>query len=160
MGKWPLAANQWQDGVAMKNPKPHRWRAKASLVCLLLGTAATLSLTESQVEAAPVPLTQSDLELDIFASDGSSWHQLTAGTLAGYFGAHRCSCPVTLSPIVGLTTSGKATQSAAGNSSRFDFYLRGGRAPHRRAESGARGRRRVRGKPGSGSDPLPQSREQ
>ena len=116
MGKWPLAANQWQDGVAMKNPKPHRWRAKASLVCLLLGTAATLSLTESQVEAAPVPLTQSDLELDIFASDGSSWHQLTAGTLAGYFGAHRCSCPVTISPIVGLTSSGKATLSAAGNS--------------------------------------------
>ena len=51
-------------------------------------------------------------------------------------------------------------ENAAGNSSRFDFYLRGGRAPHRRAESGARGRRRVRGKPGSGSDPLPQSREQ
>ncbi|HEX7597782.1 MAG TPA: fibronectin type III domain-containing protein, partial [Polyangia bacterium] len=47
-----------------------------------------------------------------YASDGTSSRNLSAG-IGGYFGAHRCNCPVTLSPVVQVTTAG---QTDIGNS--------------------------------------------
>jgi hypothetical protein len=69
-----------------------------------------------------VPLTASDMTLTVYASDGTSWRQLTEGALSGYFGAHRCLCPATLSPVLSLTESG---QTNLGNSTVSVNFLLG-----------------------------------
>jgi len=71
---------------------------------------------------ATVPLTQSDVALAIYAMDGSSWRQLTSGALSGFFGAHRCNCPATLSAQLQLTSSG---QTNLGNSTVSVNFLLG-----------------------------------
>jgi hypothetical protein len=95
----------------MKKPKLHRRHATTSLACVLLATAAALTLAENQAEA--VTLTQGDFTFPIYAQSGTAWNQLSASALAGYFGPHRCSCPVNLSAQPQLTTAG---QTNLGNS--------------------------------------------
>ena len=78
---------------------------------MLLAAVAFLALAENQVEA--VTLTQSDFTFPIYAQNGTAWNLLSASALAGYFGPHRCSCPVNLSAQPQLTTAG---QTDLGNS--------------------------------------------
>jgi hypothetical protein len=89
---------------------------------VLLAAAAALALAGTEAKAVPAPLLQSDVVLALYASNGSSWRHLAAGEISGFFGAHRCGCPDTLSPLVQLTTSG---QTNIGNSTIAVNFLLG-----------------------------------
>ncbi|HEX7507648.1 MAG TPA: fibronectin type III domain-containing protein [Polyangia bacterium] len=97
----------------MKKANPRHRRAKISYAPLALTLAAASAWLAVDAQAAGIPLTQSDVVLAVYASEGTSWRQLTASALAGYFGAHRCSCPVKLSAQLQLTSAG---QTNLGNS--------------------------------------------
>ena len=101
---------------------PRRRRARTSYARLVLLLAAVFAWPAARVQAAAVPLTQSDFALALYASEGNSSLNLSAGTLGGYFGAHRCNCPVTLSPVVQVTTAG---QTDIGNSTIAVNFLLG-----------------------------------
>ena len=92
----------------MTNPNPRRRCARIPHARLVLTLAAALACPAAKAQAAGVLLTASDVVLAVYASDGNSWRQLTSDSLAGFFGAHRCLCPDTLSPVLSLTSSGKA----------------------------------------------------
>ena len=96
---------QWQDAVAMRNSD--RWRFLASITRARVLLVLSAALAWPALPAQAVTLTQSDVALAVFAADGSSWRQLTSGALGGYFGAHRCACPVSLSAQLQLTSSGQ-----------------------------------------------------
>ncbi|HEX7498814.1 MAG TPA: hypothetical protein VF524_00765, partial [Polyangia bacterium] len=101
---------------------PRRRRARIHHARLVLPIAAAFAWPAARAQAAAAPLTQSDFALALYASEGSSSLNLSAGTLGGYFGAHRCSCPVTLSPVVQVTTAG---QTDIGNSTIAVNFLLG-----------------------------------
>jgi hypothetical protein len=102
---------------------PRRRRARISYSCIALVLVAASARPAARAQASAVPLTQSDVVLAIYAADGSSWRSLSAGTVAGYFGAHRCNCPVTLSPLVSLTTSGQASLDSSHSTIAVNFLL-------------------------------------
>jgi len=91
----------------MKPPTPRRQSARIPHARFLLLLAAALAWPATRVHAAAVPLTASDVALSVYATVGSSSLQLTANALAGFFGAHRCLCPNTISPTLQLTSSGQ-----------------------------------------------------
>jgi hypothetical protein len=91
----------------MKPPTPRRQSARIPHARFLLLLAAALAWPATRVHAAAVPLTASDVALAVYATVGSSSLQLTANALAGFFGAHRCLCPNTISPTLQLTSSGQ-----------------------------------------------------
>lgn len=101
---------------------PRRRRTKICYARLVLPLAAAFAWPGARAQAAAVPLTQSDVTLALYASEGNSSLNLSAGTLGGYFGAHRCNCPVTLSPVVQVTTAG---QTDIGNSTVTVNFLLG-----------------------------------
>jgi hypothetical protein len=110
---WRLAAIQWQDGAVMKSPEPRRRYARIMHAQIVLMLTAVFAWPPSRVNAAPVALTASDVALALYASDGSSSHELKSDTLAGFFGAHRCLCPDTLSPTLQLTSSGQTNMGTS-----------------------------------------------
>jgi hypothetical protein len=105
----------------MKNPNPRRQRAKIPQARLVFTLATALACPAASARATTVPLTASDVALSVYATVGSSSLQLTSNALAGFFGAHRCTCPNTLSPTLQLTSTG---QTNMGNSTvSVDFLL-------------------------------------
>ncbi len=105
---------------------PRRRRTRIHRARLVLLFAAAFAWPAARAQAAAVPLTQDDVALALYASEGTSSINLSAGTLGGYFGTHRCSCPVTLSPVVQLTTSG---QTNIGSSTIAVNFLLGANCP-------------------------------
>jgi hypothetical protein len=69
--------------------------------------AATLCSTASSTGA--VPLSSSDFSLALYEASGSSWRALGngSGSVGDYFGPHRCSCPVTLSAALQISSQGQ-----------------------------------------------------
>jgi hypothetical protein len=120
-GKWRLSALKWHDDLVMKNPNSRLRRTRISYVCLIFTLMVTF-VWPAALARATVPLTQSDVALAIYSSEGTSWRQLTPGALGGYFGAHRCNCTVTLSAQLQLTSSG---QTNLGNSTVSVNFLLG-----------------------------------
>ena len=93
----------------MMIPNPSRRCAKIPNARLVITLAAAVACPAAKAKAAGVLLTASDVALSVYSSsDGTTWHQLTSGALAGFFGAHRCLCPDTISPVLSLTSSGQA----------------------------------------------------
>jgi hypothetical protein len=77
----------------------------AALLAFLVGLFGRAAL------AGPVPMSASDFTLSLYHLDGTTWTQL--GTTLGYFGPHRCACPVTLAPLLQLTSSGQSNISSS-----------------------------------------------
>ena len=98
--------------ASIVRPQYQRWllptpprrapRAVAALVAFLVGLFGTAAL------AGPVPMTASDFTLSLYQLNGTTWNQVGTGSVLGYFGPHRCACPVTLAPLLQLTTSGQS----------------------------------------------------
>jgi hypothetical protein len=53
-------------------------------------------------------MSASDFALSLEQLNGTTWTQLGSGSVLGYFGPHRCACPVTLAPLLQLTASGQS----------------------------------------------------
>ncbi len=109
----------------MKDSNRHVPRARFADARVFL-VLAVLASAETGAQAAPVPLTQSDVALAIYAPDGNSWRALDANDLNGFFGAHRCDCPDKLLVQLGLTTSG---QTNLGSSTLAVDFLLGENCP-------------------------------
>jgi hypothetical protein len=58
--------------------------------------------------AGPVPMSASDFAFSLDQSNGTTWTQVGSSSIVGYFGPHRCACPVTLAPLLQLTSSGNS----------------------------------------------------
>jgi hypothetical protein len=86
----------------------HRPRARGPMAWFVLALFAALASVPTGAQAAPVAMTAGDFSLAVYASDGSAWRNLTSGDLNGFFGAHRCLCPDTLTAQLQLTSSGQA----------------------------------------------------
>jgi hypothetical protein len=67
-------------------------------------------------------MTAGDFSLAVYASEGTSLHNLDANALNGFFGAHRCLCPDQLTAQLQLTSSG---QSDLGSSTIAVSFLLG-----------------------------------
>jgi hypothetical protein len=53
-------------------------------------------------------MSASDFAFSLDQSNGTTWTQVGSGSIVGYFGPHRCACPVTLAPLLQLTSSGNS----------------------------------------------------
>ena len=94
--------------------RPHRrsarrpgWLAWALLVALVVAAPAP-------ARAVGNILTQDDVTLSLFVTqNGTSWSQLDASALSGFFGPHECLCPDSLAALVELTSSGQTNVGAS-----------------------------------------------
>jgi hypothetical protein len=77
-------------------------RAGAALLACLAGLVARAAF------AGPVAMSASDFAFSLDQSNGTTWTQVGSGSVVGYFGPHRCACPVTLAPLLQLTASGQS----------------------------------------------------
>ena len=91
----------------MTDPDPHRSRATNHPARGILVATAALAWMATEARGAAAALTQDDVALAVYASDGTGWRALGSKDLGGFFGPHRCRCPDFISPELQLTDTGK-----------------------------------------------------
>lgn len=97
--------------VHRQHSRPKAIAVSTSRLSRLLPALASglACLVSPGVLAGPVPLNENDVALSLYEWDGKTSKLVGTASVVGYFGPHRCACPVSLAPQLQLTESGQAS---------------------------------------------------